>query len=168
MTFPTIKVYIVFTCNFLKLRCVFFAFIRHYMVFLSAAFIMHQQTPSTHIISMKILDLEVKRYLGAFKQFMLYLIHDNIFAVEQLQSVAGTKINRACPSLLRHIERMVGRTSDLFDVNRYNLIDRPLFKLLHICKPHMCTSDRVISGAGIFTEQSELFAHSGHEQFGIH
>ncbi len=68
---------------------------------------------------MKILNLEVKRCLGAFEQFMLYLLHDNIFTVEQLQSVAGTKVDGTCPSLLRYIERMAGRTSDLFTVNRY-------------------------------------------------
>ena len=71
------------------------------------AHIMHQHIGVADIISMEILNLEVICYLWTFKQFMLYLLYNNILAIEHNENIASSKINRACPTLFGDIERVL-------------------------------------------------------------
>ena len=65
---------------------------------------------------MKILNLEIVYGYRSFKDFMLYLLDNNILSVEKLQSVSCAKLYRICPALLRYPERMCRRCDDLFAV----------------------------------------------------
>ena len=75
-------------------------------------------------IGMEILSLKVVNTYGRFQQFMLYLLHNNVFAVAHHQDVARTQIDCSRPSFFRYIEGMLCRRSNgfspYFDV--YNLI----------------------------------------------
>ena len=67
---------------------------------------------------MEILNLEVICYLWTFKQFMLYLLYNNILAIEHNENIASSKINRACPTLFGDIERVLRCTGQGFAVHR--------------------------------------------------
>ena len=80
---------------------------------------MNQQTLFANIICVIFLNLKVIRYLGAFKQFMLYLLDDNIFSVEHDEDIAGSQVDGACPAFNRRVKRMFGGTGDRLAVYRY-------------------------------------------------
>ena len=80
---------------------------------------MHQHTSIGNIISMVILNLEViDRYRG-FKDFMLDLLDNDIFTIDENKDIASTKVYRSCPALNGRVERMGGCCNDLFAVNEY-------------------------------------------------
>lgn len=55
---------------------------------------------------MIIFDLEVIYLYRAFKDLMLNLLYNNIFAVAGYKYVPGTQINCICPSFVRNVEWM--------------------------------------------------------------
>ena len=68
---------------------------------------------------MIVLNLEVICGFRTFKQFMLNLFDNNILAVEHDKNITCSKVNCACPTLDRRIERMHRRAGDLFTVHLY-------------------------------------------------
>lgn len=88
---------------------------------------MHKNLIFTNIIGMEVFDLKVICYFGAFKQFMLYLLYNNILSIKHDKNIACTKVNRTCPAFRRRIEWVIRSTSDFFTVhsNMY-----PFFSLI--------------------------------------
>ena len=56
---------------------------------------------------MKISDLKVINRYRTFKQFMLYLLNNDVFAVQKLKPVSGAKLNCLSPTLYRNPEWML-------------------------------------------------------------
>ena len=56
---------------------------------------------------MEVFDLEIICCFGAFQQFVLNLLHDNILAVKHDEDVTGSEVNCACPTLDGRIEGML-------------------------------------------------------------
>ena len=71
------------------------------------------------IISMEILNLEIICCFGAFQQFVLNLLYNDILAIEHDEDITCSEINCACPTLDGRIERMHRRAGDLFPVHLY-------------------------------------------------
>ena len=101
-------------------------------------FIMHQYSTIRNIIGMKILNLKVVYGYRCFKDFMLYLLYDDILAIEKLQSVSGAELYRVSPSLLRYPERMCRRRYNFFAIyfDVYKLVclsDKRLHNFFQLC-----------------------------------
>ena len=67
---------------------------------------------------MEILNLEVICRLRAFKQFMLYLLYDNILAIKHNENIARSEVDSGSLTLDRRVERMFGRADDFLAVYR--------------------------------------------------
>ena len=67
---------------------------------------------------MKALNFKVISGFRSFQQFMLYLLYNDILAIEHDENIASSKINSTCPPLLGDIERMLRRTGQGFAVHR--------------------------------------------------
>ena len=67
---------------------------------------MHQHGFAADIIRMEILNLKIVNEYRIFKQFVLDLLNDYVFAVKQLQSVTRTQLYGFCPPFDRNPERM--------------------------------------------------------------
>ena len=62
---------------------------------------------------MVILNLEVICRFRTFQQLMLNLFDNDILSVEHDENITCSEVNRACPTLLRNIERMHRCAGDL-------------------------------------------------------
>ena len=68
---------------------------------------------------MVILNLEVICRFRTFKQFVLYLLDNDILAIEHNKDISCTEINSTCPTILGNIERMHRCAGDLLTVHLY-------------------------------------------------
>lgn len=62
---------------------------------------MHQNTCTGYIICMIIRNLEIVDFDGTFKELVLDFLDNNIFAVDEDEDIAGTKMHRRCPAFDR-------------------------------------------------------------------
>ena len=62
----------------------------------------HNQQNKYEIFNFKIVNLN-----RTFKQFMLYLLNNDVFAVQKLKPVSGAKLNCLSPTLYRNPEWML-------------------------------------------------------------
>ena len=69
---------------------------------------MHQHTGLGHIIGVVVRDLEIVNLDRAFQQFVLNLLDDHIFAVDEDKDISGTEVYSVRPALGGGIERMTG------------------------------------------------------------
>ena len=84
----------------------------------------------SNIIGMEVFDLEIICCFGAFQQFMLDLLHDNILTIEHNENIAGSQVTRTRPSFDRRIEGVLRGTSKRLPVDRHM---NPFFRLIAEC-----------------------------------
>ena len=107
-----------------------------------SAGIVNQHTGIGHIIGMVVLNLEIINLDWAFQQFVLNLLHNDIFAVDEDKDISGAEMYRIRPALHRGIERMSRRCNNflavyknvnqfirLIDVGLHNLLQRNIFRV---------------------------------------
>ena len=68
---------------------------------------MYEHRAHSNIICVKISDLKVINRYRIFKQFMLHLLNNDVFAVQKLKSVSSAKLNCLSPTLYRNPEWML-------------------------------------------------------------
>ena len=80
---------------------------------------MHQYARLGDVIGMVVLNLEVIDLDRAFQQFMLNLLYNDIFAVDENQNIPGTKMHCIRPAFDRAIERVRRCCNNLLAVYKY-------------------------------------------------
>ena len=100
--------------------------------------IMHQYSTTRNIIRVIILNLKVIDRYRCFKNLMLNLFDDHIFAIKKLKPIPGTEVYCVSPTLLWYPKWVCWCRGDLFAVysNMYKfatLTDKTIYNFFEFC-----------------------------------